>query len=115
MRPNRVKHKLARGKAATVVTGEMTSDLVEVFGSLGFDGVWIKGEHGPIDFGDIGECDCGPSHRTDRRCRSCPGHHRNQYDGGGVCRKRCQISQHQLHPMVNFKRRKLFVEFRRIR
>jgi 4-hydroxy-2-oxoheptanedioate aldolase len=46
---------LARGEAATVVTGEMTSDLVDVFGSLGFDGVWIEGEHGPIDFGDIGE------------------------------------------------------------
>jgi 4-hydroxy-2-oxoheptanedioate aldolase len=55
MRPNKVKHKLTRGEAATVVTGEMTPDLVEVFGSLGFDGVWIEGEHGPIDFGDIGE------------------------------------------------------------
>ena len=55
MRSNRVKHKLGRGEAAAVVTGEMTSDLVEVFGSLGFDGVWIEGEHGPIDFGDIGE------------------------------------------------------------
>ena len=54
MRPNRVKHKLLRGEAATVVTGEMTPDLVEMFGSLGFDGVWIEGEHGPIDFGDIG-------------------------------------------------------------
>ena len=29
---------------------------MEVFGSLDFDGVWIKGEHGPIDFRDIGEC-----------------------------------------------------------
>jgi len=54
LRANRVKHKLARGEAATVVTGEMTPDLVDVFGSLGFDGVWIEGEHGPVDFGDIG-------------------------------------------------------------
>jgi 4-hydroxy-2-oxoheptanedioate aldolase len=50
-----VKQKLERGEAASVVTGEMTPDMVEVFGSLGFDGVWIEGEHGPIDFGDIGE------------------------------------------------------------
>ena len=55
LRTNRVKHKLERGEPSTIVTGEMNPDLVEVFGSLGFDGVWIEGEHGPIDFGDIGE------------------------------------------------------------
>ena len=55
LRPNRVKHKLERGEVAAIVTGEMNPDLVEVFGSLGFDGVWIEGEHGPIDFGDIRE------------------------------------------------------------
>jgi 4-hydroxy-2-oxoheptanedioate aldolase len=49
-----VKNKLERGEAATIVTGEMTPDLVEVFGSLGFDGIWIEGEHGPIDFAEIG-------------------------------------------------------------
>mgnify|MGYP001216776766 CR=1 FL=1 len=46
LRPNRVKHKLERGEVATVLMGEMTPDLVESFGPLGFDGIWIEGEHG---------------------------------------------------------------------
>ena len=53
LRPNRVKHKLERGEVATVLMGEMTPDLVESFGPLGFDGIWIEGEHGPTDFADI--------------------------------------------------------------
>ena len=53
LRPNRVKHKLERGEVATVLMGEMTPDLVESFGPLGFDGIWIEGEHGPTDFAEI--------------------------------------------------------------
>lgn len=53
MRPNKVKHKLDRGEVATVLMGEMTPDLVESFGPMGFDGIWIEGEHGPIDFANI--------------------------------------------------------------
>ena len=53
LRPNRVKQKLAKGQVATVVQGELTPDLIELLGPLGFDGMWIEGEHGPTDFGDI--------------------------------------------------------------
>ncbi|MCL0100100.1 aldolase/citrate lyase family protein [Dehalococcoidia bacterium] len=53
MRPNKVKHKLERGEVASIVQGELTPDLVELLGPIGFDGIWIEGEHGPIDFGDI--------------------------------------------------------------
>ena len=55
IRPNRIKHKLERGEVATVVGGELTPDLVELLGPLGFDGVWVESEHGPIDFADARE------------------------------------------------------------
>ncbi|MEK7778054.1 MAG: aldolase/citrate lyase family protein [Chloroflexota bacterium] len=53
LRENRVKHKLQRGEAATVVLGYNTADIIDFLGPLGFDGVWIEGEHGPVDFADI--------------------------------------------------------------
>ena len=55
LRPNDVKHKLERSEPATVVAGNMNPDLVEVFGNLGFDGVWIEAEHGPFDYGDVSD------------------------------------------------------------
>ncbi len=53
MRENRVKAKLNRGEPAVVLSGHMTPDIVDWLGPLGFDGVWIEGEHGPVDFKDI--------------------------------------------------------------
>ncbi len=53
MRPNRIKRKLEKGELATLVQGELTPDLIEFFGPLGFDGVWIEAEHGPNDFAEI--------------------------------------------------------------
>ena len=53
LRPNRVKRKLENGEVALLVQGELTPDLVEFFGPMGFDGIWIEGEHGPVDFADI--------------------------------------------------------------
>ena len=53
LRRNRVKHKLAEGGVAIAVSGYMTGDLIELMGTLGFDAIWIEGEHGPIDFGDL--------------------------------------------------------------
>ncbi len=53
LRNNRVKHKLANGELATVIGGYLTADLIELMGQVGFDGVWIEAEHGPVDYGDI--------------------------------------------------------------
>ena len=53
MRENRVKAKVNRGEVAVVLSGHMTPDIVDWLGPLGFDGVWIEGEHGPVDFKDI--------------------------------------------------------------
>ena len=53
LRENRVKHKLQRGELATVVLGYNTADMIDFLGPLGFDAIWIEGEHGPVDFADI--------------------------------------------------------------
>ena len=53
MRENRVKAKLNRGEVSVVLSGHMTPDIVDWLGPLGFDGVWIEGEHGPVDYKDI--------------------------------------------------------------
>ena len=53
LRANKVKRKLENGEVAFCLQGELTPDLVEFFGPIGFDGIWIEAEHGPIDFADI--------------------------------------------------------------
>ena len=53
IRENKVKRKLERGEVAVVLSGNTTPDIVDFIGTLDFDGVWIEGEHGPIDFADI--------------------------------------------------------------
>jgi 4-hydroxy-2-oxoheptanedioate aldolase len=53
MRMNKAKDSLYNGNVVSVPLGPFTPDLIEHFGPLGFDGIWIEGEHGPVDFGDI--------------------------------------------------------------
>lgn len=53
IRKNRVKHKLERGEVATIIAGPNTPEMIDFFGPMGFDGMWIEGEHGPVDFADI--------------------------------------------------------------
>ena len=53
MRENKVKAKLNRGEVSVVLSGQLTPDIVDWLGPLGFDGVWIEGEHGPVDYKDI--------------------------------------------------------------
>ena len=55
-RPNLLKQKLAAGETACVVGGLDNADMIDQFGSAGeFDGVWLEGEHGPVDFNDISD------------------------------------------------------------
>jgi 2-keto-3-deoxy-L-rhamnonate aldolase RhmA len=54
IRPNRVKEKLAAGERAYVIGGVNGADDIDQFGPVGFDGVWLEGEHGPVDFGELG-------------------------------------------------------------
>jgi len=55
IRPNRVKEKLAAGKTVASVAGLATPDLIDQIGPLGLDAVWLEAEHGPVDFGRIGD------------------------------------------------------------
>jgi 4-hydroxy-2-oxoheptanedioate aldolase len=55
IRPNRVKHKLANGESALIASGFDSGDQIDAFGPFGFDGVWLEGEHGPVDAAQIGD------------------------------------------------------------
>ena len=53
LRRSVAKHKLAGGGTVSVALGPMSADLIEHFGLVGFDAIWLEGEHGPVDYGDI--------------------------------------------------------------
>ena len=54
LRPNRIKHKLAEGATACIVSGLTHPDDIDAFGPNGFDGVWLEGEHGGVNAADLG-------------------------------------------------------------
>jgi 4-hydroxy-2-oxoheptanedioate aldolase len=54
IRPNRVKDKLAAGKVATILSGTNDPDLIDQLGTLDVDGIWLEGEHGGVDYADLG-------------------------------------------------------------
>ena len=54
IRPNRVKQALAAGKVATILSGTNDPDLIDQLGTLDVDGVWLEGEHGGVDYADLG-------------------------------------------------------------
>jgi 4-hydroxy-2-oxoheptanedioate aldolase len=54
IRPNRVKQKLAAGEVATILAGTNDPDLIDQLGTLDVDGIWLEGEHGPVDYADLG-------------------------------------------------------------
>ena len=54
IRPNRVKQKLAAGQVATILSGTNEPDLIDQLCPLGVDGIWLEGEHGGVDYADLG-------------------------------------------------------------
>jgi 4-hydroxy-2-oxoheptanedioate aldolase len=44
---------LDAGETAFVIGGLGSTEEIDQFGTAGFDGVWLEGEHGSVDFGDI--------------------------------------------------------------
>jgi 4-hydroxy-2-oxoheptanedioate aldolase len=54
IRPNRVKQKLAAGRVATILSGANDPDLIDQLGPLDVDGIWLEGEHGGVDYADLG-------------------------------------------------------------
>src|SRR5882762_98264 len=55
IRPNRMKQKLAAGQVATIVSGTNDPDLIDQLGTLDVDGIWLEGEHGGVDYADLGK------------------------------------------------------------
>jgi 4-hydroxy-2-oxoheptanedioate aldolase len=54
IRPNRVKQTLAAGRVATILSGTNDPDLIDQLGTLDIDGIWLEGEHGGVDYADLG-------------------------------------------------------------
>ena len=54
IRRNRVKEKLAAGQPATILSGTNDPDLIDQLGTLDVDGIWLEGEHGGVDYADLG-------------------------------------------------------------
>ena len=54
IRPNRVKETLAAGRVATILSGSNDPDLIDQLGTLDVDGIWLEGEHGGVDYADLG-------------------------------------------------------------
>ena len=58
LRKNRIKQRLAAGEVATVVSGITHPDDIDTFGAIaeatGVDGIWLEGEHGPVDAAELG-------------------------------------------------------------
>jgi 4-hydroxy-2-oxoheptanedioate aldolase len=54
IRPNRVKDKLAAGQVATILSGTNDPDLIDQLGPVGAEGIWLEGEHGGVDYADLG-------------------------------------------------------------
>jgi 4-hydroxy-2-oxoheptanedioate aldolase len=54
IRRNLVKDKLAAGQVATIVSGTNDPDLIDQLASLDVDGIWLEGEHGGVDYADLG-------------------------------------------------------------
>src|SRR5947208_15014868 len=54
IRSNRIKQTLAAGRVATIIGGTNDPDLIDQLGTLDVDGIWLEGEHGGVDYADLG-------------------------------------------------------------
>ena len=130
IRPNRIKDKLAAGQVATIVAGTNEPDLIDQLGTLDVDGIWLEGEHGGVDYADLGNltraCDLwgktsvvrvmdndyATIYRTlDRGAQGIVMPHVNNARGGRVGRRRRQVraarQARDVHEPPGLRRRRL--------
>ncbi|TAK26366.1 MAG: 2-keto-3-deoxy-L-rhamnonate aldolase [Chloroflexota bacterium] len=50
-----MRRKLLEGKTVSVISGHHSPDMTEYLAQFGADGIWFEGEHGPVDWDDIGD------------------------------------------------------------
>ena len=55
IRQNKAKQRLQNNQVVTTISGLQNSDVIDFLGPLGFDAAWIEGEHGPVDWGHLGD------------------------------------------------------------
>ena len=55
IRNNRAKEKLQAGGVVSVISGHMTSEIIDSLGPLGFDAAWIECEHGPVSWEQVSD------------------------------------------------------------
>jgi 2-keto-3-deoxy-L-rhamnonate aldolase RhmA len=51
---NRCWSAIAAGQVATILSGTNDPDLIDQLGTLDVDGIWLEGEHGGVDYADLG-------------------------------------------------------------
>src|SRR5438034_4600243 len=49
-----LRQTLAAGRVATIIGGTNDPDLFDQLGTLDVDGIWLEGEHGGVDYADLG-------------------------------------------------------------
>ena len=55
IRKNPAKEKLQNGEVVTTISGNLTSEIIDFLGPLGFDAAWIECEHGPVSWEQISD------------------------------------------------------------
>ena len=55
IRNNPAKEKLQRGEVVSVISGLMSSEIIDFLGPVGFDAAWLECEHGPVSWEQISD------------------------------------------------------------
>ena len=55
IRPNVAKEKLRKNQVVTTISGVQDADVIDFLGPMGIDAAWIECEHGPVDWGGLGD------------------------------------------------------------
>ena len=55
IRRNITKEKLQQGQVAVTISGNLSSEIIDFMGPLGFDAVWIECEHGTVTWDQLSD------------------------------------------------------------
>ncbi len=55
IRNNPAKEKLQRGEVVSVISGLMSSEIIDFLGPVGFAAAWLECEHGPVSWEQISD------------------------------------------------------------
>ena len=55
IRNNPAKEKLQHGEVVSVISGLMSSEIIDFLGPVGFDAAWLECEHGPVSWEQISD------------------------------------------------------------